>query len=109
MKRSIIKYKKIGNRVVIVGFENVATIGQLKEEGVFDEYEIGAPFYYLHHCGEISLWKSQCGASQMWIKIGSKFTKEQFGEIISSMKAAGARLSRITKKHRENEIRKVMI
>ncbi len=108
MKRTVIKYKPCGEKVQIVGIENVASLDDISEEFGKDVAEIYSrmrPIYTKFGCRGVSI---DFGAKFSWFEISSYIEKEEFSWLIRLMKAAGNNLEK-AKKQAKEEVKEVII
>ena len=107
MKRTVIKYRDLGDRVEIVGVENLATRGEIVQEfgePVWERYTTKAPLY-----GCLFARDGAGDEGRIWLTPKITHSKKEFGRLIKTMKAAGKRLQRIVREEREKEIKEVVI
>jgi hypothetical protein len=113
MKRTIVKYEVVdnGKNVKIIAIENVASANGIKEEFGNDVCRIylGAPPSYHKLSNSVQICPSD-ESFYFMARDGSTFTKEEFSEIISTMKQAGDRLSKIRDDLKnKKEIKEILI
>ena len=111
MKMAEIQYKKIGDKIVIVGFKNVLDVkGMIEQAGYneYKEYAKGYPFFCLvFNKIRIDMIKKDIPKS-IYLKEEDILACSDFDEIIKEMKKAGSRLMQI-RKEAEEEIKTVKI
>ena len=114
MKRTVIKYKVLDNIVLITDIQEAQSYTNIKDEfgdALARRYCQGTPSYRLcltpskkangvFITGEIIDWH---------MKKQSEYSREEFNQIITTMKAAGTRLQKIVKAYRTNEEKEILI
>jgi hypothetical protein len=111
MKMAEIQYKKIGDKIVIVGFKNVLNRGELVKhlgEDSYFKYIYSSPLFYQKQDSIIIKTLKDSTVKIFHIRPGDILTSSDFDEIIKEMKKAGSRLMQI-RKEAEEEIKTVKI
>ena len=111
MKMAEIQYKKIGDKIVIVGFKNVLSlIGLIQQIGYdkYIKYIYSFPIFYQRQNSIIIETLEESTTVIFHVRLGDILTSSDFNEIIKEMKKAGSRLMQI-RKEAEEEIKTVKI
>jgi hypothetical protein len=108
MKRTVIKYKEIGNnRVVITDIQNVATTDEIREElskeGLTKYKDIEQVYYREWEGYNGILLNPSLSIPIVYVKVGDKMSLDKLTQVKKLMKEAGNRFTAI-KKHREHTI-----
>ena len=105
MKRSVIKYKKGDDHILVVDFENVATIETIRRECSEEAavgYLHGFP-HYVYIPSKDKILIADAGASPHHMEKGTKYPKQTFEYLMQQMKLSGARLGKIKEYHKIRE------
>ena len=100
MKMAEIQYKKIGDKIVIVGFKNVLNRGELVKhlgEDSYFRYIYSSPLFYQKQDSIIIKTLKDFTVEILHIRPGDILTSSEFVEIIKEMKKAGNRLAQLRK------------
>lgn len=110
MKQTEIDYSVIGNGVVIKAIRNAETTDSILSsygKRLHDDYRSMHPCYYFGTDQCLYLWRPK--NDLIILKVGNSYSKPLFNKIISQMKIAGDRLSKLIKDFNEAEIKTIKI
>lgn len=104
MMRAVIRYKRIVDddgkkKIMITGWEGV-----LKSNEIPKMYFSADQYFYQFTEGDLEILVNEKG-KHTYLYVGSKFEVEKFSDIISTMKKAGANLTRIKKELQKRKSR----
>jgi len=115
MKRTKIHYNvTIDGKILIAGFENVASRQNIKEKfgvEVLRIYEGNTPRYMIGGVGEFRVYIDPNSPDDWMCDVmkGDIFSKEYFDKMIAAMRAAGSRLKNIHEAVRDYETKTIVI
>lgn len=105
VRRTEIEYITHEDKVIVTGIKNALSLKELQEQlgtGGFELYMDTLPVYYAIDTNPQHVWvqrtrNSDLTRERVVIQVGTVFSKDEFGQLISVMKEAGIRLGRIMK------------
>jgi len=110
MERTKIQYRFVEkNRIEVVGFTNASTLAKIAELfglGVAGAYVEGKPYYRLISTQPCVIITSD---KIIYLCPGQKYSRQEFGMIVSSMKESGCRLQRLIKESKKAATRTLEI